>query len=359
MANIKTITPVHISNGETFFFIKQQHYIYSLDTIMNKSSLSEEKIQNLSNIHNPTKKDFTHLFEVQFNHLTINDAVNSNTIYARNILKDTGKMIQAENTLGQAYIPGSSLKGAFVNVFWFYTIQHNDMIRNNLIRNLDKNGINKLDETIQNLRKFLVVNDIYFYNGFVAYDLGRYNKKNSSILALDTIETIDKNQFVSQAIVKELTIEEKNDLLKLKNNLQQNLKEDKVAFELVNEMYHFILNFKEIFPIANREYMRMIIEKEQEYVDYTINKKVDKQYLQQFYQQILSRLENGEIIMQIGKYTNYMDKTSAIAFGRYYYDHFNKFAPHSKKQRPTIDSMNLIKVNDVGKYPFGFIQLEL
>ena len=367
MPNIKTITPVHISNGETFFFLKQQQYIYSLDTIMEIFTLSREKIQSLIKMNNPTRMDFINLFQINPNQLTINNAVSSNSVYGKNILKDTGKMIQAENTLGEAYIPGSSLKGAFVNVFWFYVIQHNEIVRNDLIKNLNENNrgrINKLDRAIQDLRKFLIVNDIYFHDGFVAYELARYNKKNNTTLSTDTVETIDKNQIVSQSIVKELTSEEKDMLLKLKIKLQQDQnerkdKKDEIILVLIEQMYDFIIHFTEIFPIANREYMEKVIKKELEYVDYTINKNVDKQYLQQFYQQILSRLKSGEIIMQIGKYTNYIDKTAAMAFGKYYNDNFKTFAPNPKKKSPTIDSMNLVKVNNVGKYPFGFIQLEL
>ena len=127
----------------------------------------------------------------------------------------------------------------------------------------------------------------------------------------------------------------------------------------IEELYNYIINFKIIFPKANKEYMKKVLIKEQSFIYNARNDKINSNYLKNFYKFLISELENDKIIMQIGRYTNYVDKSFSIAFGEFYEKNFKTiFTPIKTKKVSTIETMNLITIDDQGIYPLGFVKLE-
>ena len=63
--------------------------------------------------------------------------------------------------------------------------------------------------------------------------------------------------------------------------------------------------------------------------------------------------------MQIGKYTNFIDKSYCHAFQDYEENFKSKYSPSPKKHKPAIDTVNLISLKDKVLLPFGFVKMEL
>lgn len=360
MSTIKTITPVHISSEQTFFVIKKNNYIYSLDKLIDK--LVESKKINISNLrklintNNPSQQDLIDILNLNSIKLEEKDAVSTNKEYGKNA-SEKGNITQNVKYFEYPYIPASSLKGAFVNIFWFNFIKNNQDVQDYLIRQ-DKNWFEKIveiDNKIKFLRTYFIVNDIKFSKESVIYNIKRYNK--IKVLGFNcNIETIDENIEQSCEIVKTLSEQEEKKLLDLKNELLNENIDNNIVQKAIEQLYNYIIHFKKIFPKANKEFMEKVIIKEQSFVHSCQNVKIDTVFLKNFYKKRLEDLNSNKIIMQIGKYTNYVDKSFSVAFNKYD-DNFILFSPSSKKKVSSIETMNFITISDRGILPLGFIEL--
>lgn len=251
------------------------------------------------------------------------------------------------------------MKGAFINVFWFNFINHNDDVKEYLIKQKDLlKELKSIDNEIKSLRKYFIVNDVIFEQEAIIYNVKRYN--TTKVLGFnENVETIDKELIQFSDIVKDLNSKERNLLNKLKNNLLNQNREKTILQKAIEELYNYIINFKIIFPKANKEYMKKVLIKEQSFIYNARNDKINSNYLKNFYKFLISELENDKIIMQIGRYTNYVDKSFSIAFGEFYEKNFKTiFTPIKTKKVSTIETMNLITIDDQGIYPLGFVKLE-
>ena len=358
MGKIETITPVHIFNGQNFWFIKKENYIYALDKLIESVSLSSQSLRKLVEINNPGQKDFINILNFNLNSLEPKDAISMKESYGKYAFH-RGNVFQNTKYFDLPYIPASSLKGAFINVFWFNFINHNDDVKEYLIKQKDLlKELKSIDNEIKSLRKYFIVNDVIFEQEAIIYNVKRYN--TTKVLGFnENVETIDKELIQFSDIVKDLNSKERNLLNKLKNNLLNQNREKTILQKAIEELYNYIINFKIIFPKANKEYMKKVLIKEQSFIYNARNDKIKSNYLKNFYKFLISELENDKIIMQIGRYTNYVDKSFSIAFGEFYEKNFKTiFTPIKTKKVSTIETMNLITIDDQGIYPLGFVKLE-
>lgn len=127
----------------------------------------------------------------------------------------------------------------------------------------------------------------------------------------------------------------------------------------MNEYCEYILQLKKIFPQVNKEYMLEVVKKENEFVKDSCNENFDHNGLKHFYADILKKLNENRIIMQVGGRTVFYDKTFMFALGKDYEENFSKyFNSRKNKNEPIVQSMNLTKI-DNSYYPLGFIEIEL
>lgn len=127
-----------------------------------------------------------------------------------------GNVFQNTKYFDLPYIPASSLKGAFINVFWFNFINHNDDVKEYLIKQKDLlKELKSIDNEIKSLRKYFIVNDVIFEQEAIIYNVKRYN--TTKVLGFnENVETIDKELIQFSDIVKDLNSKERNLLNKLK-----------------------------------------------------------------------------------------------------------------------------------------------
>lgn len=360
MAKIETITPVHIGDGNTFFAVKKDGYMYYLDEIFERFQPKYESLKKLTTLNNPSSDDLINTLLIPKEVFNPKYAISQNLDYGK-YAKDKGNISCCQKALDKPIIPGSSLKGAFVNIFWYYVIKKNNAIKNYLINNHDiKKSVTALENAAKSLRTYLRIRDVNLNCDTVIYEVNRYQKSeksNNGIILCGNVEAINHNESYEGELLLKLKPEEKKHLNDLKEEIINNQKEF-IFKDFINELYNYIINFETIFPQYNKEFMKEVITKELSYVNEITSSKVNIKYLNEFYQDILKRLDNDEIILQIGKFTNYIDKSFVIALGKYYNENFEKFTPNRKKKVPTIDTMNLTTINGVGKVPLGFIKVE-
>ena len=369
MGKIKIITPVHIFNGELIPAIKKNGYMYSVDYLMNKviTNANYDFLRNITkkiSQENISNEEYVRMLNIDDKYFISDNAISRNISYG-NYANSSYKIACAENVMGKPYIPGSTLKGLIFNVFWFNLIKTNQDIANYLKNSSNiKRQISNLDNKGKSLRRFFVVRDINFIDDFVLYEVNRYpnsqynkNYQKKRVLPCGNIETIDMNSEIDCEIVKKLTDVEMKELTDSKNRLVDEC--NAVERQYVEALFDFIVHFKDLFQKYNYNFMQVVIQKELEYVQKTTYPDVNKTELLNLYHNIQERINKNEIIVQIGKFTNYFDKSFCCSFGEFYYNRFNSlFSPNKKKNTPTIDTMNLITVNKKGIKSLGYISLE-
>lgn len=199
-------------------------------------------------------------------------------------------------------------------------------------------------------------------------------KKQNKKIPVGYVEAISENQtqeaeilfFMSDLNMK-LAQERKDAIIKNIDdakiydlNEDEKIKQKTFKKNLLNEMYNRIINFRQWFPKANQDFMIKIIDKEIDFIDTLDNPEVNSKELRNILMQFKSRLEKGEIIIQLGGFTNFLAKSYGHSFGQLYKEYFKEvFTPDIKKKKvPKIDTMNLIVKNNLGTVPFGFIKIE-
>jgi CRISPR/Cas system CSM-associated protein Csm5 (group 7 of RAMP superfamily) len=288
------------------------------------------------------------------------------------------------------YIPGSSLKGYILNIIWNDIIEKNSEIRKYYsiyyekvyqaktsgIKN-DIRNVEKLDAEVKFIMELLGVRDVLFVDAPITlYESNRYlnGKKQNKKIPVGYVEAISENQtqeaeilfFMSDLNMK-LAQERKDAIIKNIDdakiydlNEDEKIKQKTFKKNLLNEMYNRIINFRQWFPKANQDFMIKIIDKEIDFIDTLDNPEVTSKELRNILMQFKSRLEKGEIIIQLGRFTNFLAKSYGHSFGQLYKEYFKEvFTPDIKKKKvPKIDTMNLIVKNNLGTVPFGFIKIE-
>ncbi len=72
------------------------------------------------------------------------------------------------------------------------------------------------------------------------------------------------------------------------------------------------------------------------------------------------KLNDGNLIIRLGKYTNYYHKSVGPSFGQIFYDRFaSLFSPSKDKKSPGIRTMNILK-SKTGMFDTvpGYVEIE-
>jgi CRISPR type III-A-associated RAMP protein Csm5 len=396
MWKITTLTPVHIGTGNTYqaFLIYENNRYEMIDMLLTSTNplrfLDEKFNRDLTNERRTvSNKDFFQ--KLNLNPKKLNKKDSSYTLDNRTS-KDLsyGNVLENAKNVDIPYIPGSSLKGYILNIIWNDIIEKNSEIRKYYsiyyekvyqaktsgIQN-DIRNVEKLDAEVKFIMELLGVRDVLFVDAPITlYESNRYlnGKKQNKKIPVGYVEAISENQtqeaeilfFMSDLNMK-LAQERKDAIIKNIDdakiydlNEDEKIKQKTFKKNLLNEMYNRIINFRQWFPKANQDFMIKIIDKEIDFIDTLDNPEVNSKELRNILMQFKSRLEKGEIIIQLGGFTNFLAKSYGHSFGQLYKEYFKEvFTPDIKKKKvPKIDTMNLIVKNNLGTVPFGFIKIE-
>jgi len=396
MWKITTLTPVHIGTGNTYqaFLIYENNRYEMIDMLLTSTNplrfLDEKFNRDLTNERRTvSNKDFFQ--KLNLNPKKLNKKDSSYTLDNRTS-KDLsyGNVLENAKNVDIPYIPGSSLKGYILNIIWNDIIEKNSEIRKYYsiyyekvyqaktsgIKN-DIRNVEKLDAEVKFIMELLGVRDVLFVDAPITlYESNRYlnGKKQNKKIPVGYVEAISENQtqeaeilfFMSDLNMK-LAQERKDAIIKNIDdakiydlNEDEKIKQKTFKKNLLNEMYNRIINFRQWFPKANQDFMIKIIDKEIDFIDTLDNPEVNSKELRNILMQFKSRLEKGEIIIQLGRFTNFLAKSYGHSFGQLYKEYFKEvFTPDIKKKKvPKIDTMNLIVKNNLGTVPFGFIKIE-
>lgn len=381
MAKVTVITPIHIASGTNYGAYTYNNYVYDLgyiltlcspDRCLNPEFLCREK--NLSN------KDYVEKLGIEKSKIDIK--------YAKFKAIETeiiGTVDEHTKSLEKLTIPGSSIKGYIMNVLWYDIIHSNEKIRNEIIsmydkkflkdRNNVKSSVNRaVNAQIAYMQELLETTDLIF-DAQLEICLNKRYKKYSGVLSVKNyVEVLPKgvvwegnlfrlkDEYANKIANKVVTqIKEKVE----KNTMDQfDAKKQECQNQIIREIKDRLNKdrFEEWFKTTNKKFMLKVLEYEKKFVDECSNQSVNLKKLKSIYEDILQRLENNEIIIQIGKFTNFILKSYDIAFGSYFDDeeNFKKiFSPKDNKTVPRLDTMNLIEENKLGSIPFGFLKIEL
>lgn len=377
MSQIEIITPLHISSGEKKYILRKNNFIYDFDKLVEKISTSD--IKNIScklaKINNrTTQSDLKDMFKNQ--QIDENDKLYHNESCAK-FASENINLFLNQKSLNKLIIPGSTIRGWLNNLFTYYYISKNETVKTYLSNCLDSllkketnykkisnNLSKKIDEIlgiISPLKQFVQIKDILVDCDPMIYDLKRYSFKSSNI-PIGNIEAIPMNKVIETDFLNVVITEHSKYYNDVKNKIYQTLRDDesKAIKELcIKDYIYFLSNLKTILPIINKNFMIFVINKEIEFVDNQTNYSINRKALKDFYNQILEKLNNNEIVVQLGKYTNYFDKTVGFALGEKYEKYFNKiFKPGPKTSKSVIRSMNLITI-EKKQLPLGFIKINL
>lgn len=382
METLKTITPVHIGSGKSIWAIKMNDYLYSVDKVIefNLNSMNQIQLNNLKFIssNNVSKQDFFRIMNINKFNLP-DSAILYGKNYAKYVIDVNKDLFFNQRTLDKLIIPGSSIKGLINNLFWYYIVNESQEIKNEMIKAIieqnrknamnERNGyrpndktfsktINDFNNVIKSLQSFLRIRDVIIEDEPMVYTVNRYNSKNEK-MPVGNIETIPANIIVKQEIICELNEQEKKLMEKVINEIKNNDRNyNRIKDILLKGYYNFLCNIKSILPTINKAFMKEILNQEIEFIKSSGNN-LDKPELLSIYSNLQKELDKGNFIVQIGKFTNYLDKTYMFALEEVYKNNFKDiFKPNPKKKHQNIESMNLIPVNN-SFVPLGFIEIEL
>lgn len=392
MGKIEILSPIHIGNGETYYSscIHQNHrYAFedilqkakSINRILNKDVLNE--LSNTSRASQLSNRQFFELLGID----TI-DYKEIKPLYGVDYFENKpGKVQEIVCDANQLFIPGSSIKGYLNSLIWYDIILKSSDVKNFILealKSVKKDNIggnrfnfkfsNIIEEKVKYVYQLFGCTDIYLDNKHpFIYECSRErspSKKNPKptpipvglVECINSGIIIDDCEIIFNPVPKEI-MEKRYKALKgkyLKNEDRDYFIKSKIS----DEYYQRILDFKKWIIDTNKKLMNKSIEREMAFLERTKveNTSINYQKIHQFYVNIKERLDKGEFIFRIGKFTNYLVKSIGTSFGIDFDQYFDSiFNPDkNKKHIPNITSMNLLK-DEEGTYSIvpGFIKVDL
>ena len=290
-------------------------------------SLSKREFANLLGLDAFNYTNLDYLYEID-NHI-------SNNSY---------EIQEAMKSLDKPIIPGSSLKGLIKNIIIYDILKTNTNLNNrfsNINTLLSKN--NELVSEVKDLYRFLIVPDITVNTNLSIYT--GYRTSKNRLIPIKNLETIPRGV---ESEVFNIQVDRGIDKIDLTN------KSDYYC-----ETAKWLMNFDNNFKKACYSFFKFVIKKEIESVLFIhFEDDISKYTYLKFLKQQDKALDEGHLILQIGKFTNFIDKSILHVF-----DNYNelfkeyKLRPKGKNQKPIIESINMIKINANADMPLGFIEI--
>lgn len=372
---IETITPVHVGTGDTklpIFYMKDGKYMSFYDErevlsqIPNNVLLDEEFLNKLSCFNDkgphdgqsPSKylQDTLRRY-VDFSKLTPRYQLSINL----NKIGENKKYNEQIKTLDKPYIPGSSLKGAILNAFYYSFLLFKGKELSYKLSSIRKFTFESIMESIDIpadfIKKFnscLIVRDIPFNELRVmdAKRLDTRDEKKDLSDALPLFECIDYGQDTTDSYI--LINQDKLDLLK------REYKDSKACKQLEKCM-----NYKMIRVACNRYMLDLLNEELALDNDFEFYTKNNLRNALEGLKANVANKESNAFYLRIGSSTSYFSKTISLLFKNKFPNEYKKrfnqsFLPSDRKARAeTLPKTRMFyKDNNVGnRYP-GVIRIE-
>jgi len=369
MQKVTILSSTHIGNGEkypNYLIINSNRYafddIISVTFHRNKQQLlsanfidkiksfsqnkSGEAKREIANLLTPTASEID---KIKPQYRVTLSTPKTNQLDINDHIKNLDKVI----------LPGSSLKGYLVNVMVFDIIKKNGVIRKYYEDNLKNNK--RLVENVERnvfmvtLQK-LMCRDIIFDDAPEIKLISRITKSGNIPNMFECMKpgSICVGDFVSK--------------IKTHSNINS-----LTGIELIyaEELETRISTIYDNFAEMNKQFVLNALKYEKEFIDQLKNRDdVDKSEIYKQINLIEKELNAGKIIIQLGKNTNYIVKSSGHAFERdfyiqyfsdIFYPGFNNRGEDNRLAKPfNIGSMNLVSISDFEGYNEipGFVEIQ-
>jgi hypothetical protein len=375
MSAFTFISPVHIGSGETYEnFLLSENKRYDFDAVVSKAfetkrrelldpgfltqlaSLGQDKSgrakEAIRRVLVPTHDVFEGippLYEISYK-------LNRDKLKEKDVSAFT-------RTLGKAYIPGSSIKGYLMNVIFFDMFRHDHGIRkrmtdkltaavNELYRNASDSTPPKigrsrqyrdLERSISNAMfaagQHLTCRDVAIPSPLSLYFVNRETKKRGSIPQILECADYDNDFSTPDEVI-----------------IVNDLKRDRPKLDDLGTMIHDavvsrIRSLRENLYEMNLGFITNTIRHQDAFIKRISKKsgsKINVEEMGKMFRQIEDALEDREIVMQIGKLTNHITKSSSMGLGDEFYTRYFRqiFRSDKNKDEPGIGTMNLVQYAD-------------
>jgi len=370
MSRFIIISPMHIGSGQTYenFLLYQNkrydfdsliskvfkerkdqlldpYFLNSLKSISSRSSQTAkqqirrvilpkpEKIQELTPMYPVLPK----LEEAKLNEKSINEFI---------------------KTINRPYIPGSTLKGYVMNVI-FNDIIENDAVVNNFI----KQRITEIEKQLIEKKRSKPYSNFY-WNRMPVYRYYEKIERDALIIAAQSLICRDviapentplsiyflNRQTKTSAIPQvaeclegELTTADDAIIVTPFKTINRS-NQDMVRI-IAEAIMSRLKTLKEKFPSMNAAFLRRTLDFQKRFIEHLPDDgKISKDDIIEQLKNIEARLDRGQIVMQLGRYTNFVTKSASLALGHDFYEaHFdNVFTPGRKSKLFRIGTMNLL-----------------
>jgi len=333
MTQLTPLSPIHIGSGEVYEnFLLLNGYRYSFDGFLSavfqnrkKHLLSPTFLKDLISISfsnsgqgkeqirevlTPTKQQIETIHPLYPTHSYFDDSMLKE--------KDIFAFVKTAN---EPYIPGSTLKGYIMNVLFFDMIQHEIPIQDYLKDMLERAALEMANKDYSTIEKTNIMSDFRKVERDVMIAAARY------LICRD----VSAKQPLGIYFINRKT---------------------KVG------------PIPQVAECLNRAFSRVTLQEQKAFVEkYRQDPELNFPRLMNQLLEIERLLDEGKIVIQIGKYTNYYSKSASMGFGKKFFDmmYVDVFRPVVKKKNPEIQTMNLItsesNIKDLIEIP-GYLLIE-
>jgi CRISPR-associated protein Csm5 len=249
-------------------------------------------------------------------------------------------------TMHRPYIPGSSIKGYIMNML-FYDMLENDQTIRNYIKSQLEAAVNqsqgrditrtRVYRDYENLERnvmtdaaqCLICRDFMFDQPMSIYYVSRQTKKGE---IPQVAECLDDD------------IESSEDIIVIHDQKVEKRFGSSIQDKMTEALIERIKRLRKDFAKMNTPFIKNTLGYQKRFIEsHRNNNKINYEEVMDQIRYTEERLVEGRIVIQIGKYTNYITKSSSMALGLDFYERYFRqaFRPDRKTKLFEIGSMNL------------------
>lgn len=367
---ITTLTPVHISTGNLnpcYLYHKNNNSFHCYDIQDIFTFVSPDELMNLNFLssNDRSKKYIQNFFEKHVNYTQLS----SKYTLESHLDSFTCDVKEQVKSLNKPYIPGSSLKGALMNIVVFFILEKRKNECKEFLKKFDKKNSRNFEKELMSELFDYHFDDIFkiFSSCIICRDI--FFEK----MVLCEAERLNMNDnnptfFHMECIANSQTVEDEFiviDQVRI-NMLKEAIGE--IQNDKIRKKYHILLQFLNIENIlfAMRVYFKHVIKEDEEYFSNVIEDESSDDILEFINQ--LDIHDKTTSFLRIGNSTNYFYKSISLFIKKldkhFYETNFDLFSPvnlRGKGRKPTADSMPKTRtvVFSNGYYDLaGIVQIE-
>ncbi len=389
MSRVTIISPLHIGSGLTYEnFLIYQNKRYDFDHFISKvfperksQLLDPSFLKHLTTLSNSSSQIAKEQIRASIlpRPSQIQELVPMYSVLPKLEEKKLNEKSINEfiKTMNQPYIPGSTLKGYIMNVIISDAIENDSRLREFVKQKIDEIE-SQLGEKKRN-----EPSRVQYWNRMRAYRDYEKIERDALIIAAKSLlcrdilfpENIPVSIYFLNRQTKNGSIPQVSEFIEGEFSIPDDFITichfgpiDPNTPSMVRIFAEAIISrlreFKEKFPSMNAGFMRRTIDFQKRFIEHLPDdERVSKEDILDQLADILSRLAKGQIVIHLGRYTNFVTKSVSLALDHEFYErHFeNIFSPGRKSKPFRIGTMNLLAYpndsNDFFQIP-GYVAIE-